>query len=378
MEVRKESNGLKNSMVTREELAIINRFTKRALKEDEVYTFAVRLCDGERFPRATLEELAELFVGKSGIFDHEWTARGQAARIYRTEIVEEAGVCSQGEGRCYLKGYAYMLRGGANDALIEEIEGGIKREVSVGCSVERRVCSICGGDIGTCAHRKGEKYGGKVCCAELTNAQDAYEWSFVAVPAQPRAGVLKRCGGEENGTLKALVKRRGSRANQKELETLEQQAALGKRYLSELRGEVKRLVLVCEQEADGAAIEKLAAKLDEEELREMERLYRVKAAKKLGLKEVPAIVADDLTDEQVKAFRLADNKVAEQTEWDYALLADELDEILGIDMEDFGFSFSEEDVEVVEDAPVIEPKKDPVTKLGDMWKMGGASSTVRR
>ena len=42
MEVRKESNGLKNSMVTREELAIINRFTKRALKEDEVYTFAVR------------------------------------------------------------------------------------------------------------------------------------------------------------------------------------------------------------------------------------------------------------------------------------------------------------------------------------------------
>ena len=47
MEVRKESNGLKNSMVTREELAIINQFTKRALKEDEVYTFAVRLCDNE-------------------------------------------------------------------------------------------------------------------------------------------------------------------------------------------------------------------------------------------------------------------------------------------------------------------------------------------
>ena len=71
MEVRKESNGLKNSMVTREELAIINQFTKRALKEDEVYTFAVRLCDnevdrdGERFPRATLEELAA-FLTTSG------------------------------------------------------------------------------------------------------------------------------------------------------------------------------------------------------------------------------------------------------------------------------------------------------------------------
>ena len=229
MEVRKESNGLKNSMVTREELAIINQFTKRALKEDEVYTFAVRLCDnevdrdGERFPRATLEELAELFVGKSGIFDHEWTAKGQAARIYRTEIVEEEGVCSQGEGRCYLKGYAYMLRGGENDALIAQIEGGIKKEVSVGCSVERCVCSICGEDINTCAHKKGEVYGGKVCCAELVNAQDAYEWSFVAVPAQPRAGVLKRCGGEDAGTLKTLVKRRGSRANQRELESLEKQ-----------------------------------------------------------------------------------------------------------------------------------------------------------
>lgn len=98
---------------------------------------------------------------------------------------------------------------------------------------------------------------------------------------------------------------------------------------------------------------------------------RYKAAKKLGLKEVPAIVADDLTDEQVKAFRMADNKVAEQAEWDIDLLGEELSDILDIDMEDFGFSFSEEDVEVVEDAPVIEPKKDPVTKLGDMWKMGG-------
>lgn len=98
---------------------------------------------------------------------------------------------------------------------------------------------------------------------------------------------------------------------------------------------------------------------------------RYKAAKKLKLKEVPTISADNLTDEQVKAFRLADNKVAEQAEWDIDLLGEELSDILDIDMEDFGFSFSEEDVEVVEDAPVIGPKKDPVTKLGDMWKMGG-------
>lgn len=64
---------------------------------------------------------------------------------------------------------------------------------------------------------------------------------------------------------------------------------------------------------------------------------RLASAKELGLEEVPCIVADDLSDEQVKAFRLADNKVAEMAEWDYDLLNMELDDIVGIDMEDFGF-----------------------------------------
>ena len=69
---------------------------------------------------------------------------------------------------------------------------------------------------------------------------------------------------------------------------------------------------------------------------------RYKAAKKLKLQEVPCIVADDLTEEQVKAFRLADNKVAEKSEWDFDLLGDELDDILNIDMNDFGFDFEYE------------------------------------
>ena len=69
---------------------------------------------------------------------------------------------------------------------------------------------------------------------------------------------------------------------------------------------------------------------------------RYKAAKKLGLDVVPCVVADDLTDEQIKAYRLADNKVAELAEWDIDLLGDELDEIFDIDMSDFGFDLSEE------------------------------------
>lgn len=105
---------------------------------------------------------------------------------------------------------------------------------------------------------------------------------------------------------------------------------------------------------------------------------RYKAAKKLGLKEVPVIIADDLTEEQVKAFRLADNKVGELATWDADLLGEELSDILDLDMEDFGFSFDDDDPEVIEDNPEIEPKKDPVTKIGDMWKMGGALPFMRR
>lgn len=64
---------------------------------------------------------------------------------------------------------------------------------------------------------------------------------------------------------------------------------------------------------------------------------RYKAAKELGMKEVPCIVADDLTEEQVKAFRLADNKVSEKASWDFDLLELELSEIDGFDMGDLGF-----------------------------------------
>jgi len=64
---------------------------------------------------------------------------------------------------------------------------------------------------------------------------------------------------------------------------------------------------------------------------------RFKAAKKLNLKQVPVTVADNLTDEQVKAYRLADNKTGELADWDVDMLDGELNDILNIDMEDFGF-----------------------------------------
>ena len=73
---------------------------------------------------------------------------------------------------------------------------------------------------------------------------------------------------------------------------------------------------------------------------------RLLAAKSLGMSEVPCIMADDLTDDQIRAFRLADNKVGEFAEWDMDLLGDELDAIADacdIDMGDFGFDLSDDE-----------------------------------
>lgn len=72
---------------------------------------------------------------------------------------------------------------------------------------------------------------------------------------------------------------------------------------------------------------------------------RYKASKKLGLEEVPCIIAEDLTDEQIKAFRLADNKVSEKAKWNKDLLMAEIMD-LNIDMSEFGFEEEKEEEEV--------------------------------
>lgn len=90
---------------------------------------------------------------------------------------------------------------------------------------------------------------------------------------------------------------------------------------------------------------------------------RYKAAKKLGMETVPCIVADDLTEEQIKAFRLADNKVAEKAVWDFELLGTELEELFEFNMSDFGFLQGEDitldvnDEDFMQDTEVTKEKK---------------------
>ena len=257
-------------MLTKEELDQINRFSKAELTADQVYTFSVRLCDNEvdrdfeRFGTEDLKRLGELFLGKSGIFDHQWSAKGQTARIYRTEIIREPGtVTAAGDEYRWLKGWAYLMRTEKNQELITEIEGGIKKEVSVGCSMGQSVCSICGAENGACGHVKGQMYDGKLCFMELRDPRDAYEWSFVAVPAQPRAGVVKRFGTEEP-----------------ELRMLRKRAEMGQRYMMALRREVVRLAMLADGTLDGNAFAKAAGRLDEAELLELRDAYEAQIAKK--------------------------------------------------------------------------------------------------
>ena len=98
---------------------------------------------------------------------------------------------------------------------------------------------------------------------------------------------------------------------------------------------------------------------------------RYKACEKLGINEVPCIIADDLTEEQIKAFRLADNKVAEIATWDFEKLELELS-TLEMDMELFGFESYEDDEpqEVAEDDYEVEVPEEPKAKYGDVYQLG--------
>lgn len=99
---------------------------------------------------------------------------------------------------------------------------------------------------------------------------------------------------------------------------------------------------------------------------------RLKAAQKLGLETVPVIVADDLTPEQVKAFRLADNKVGEIATWNDEMLAIELGELAEIDfdMMEFGFEIEEEKEVIEDEAFDTTPPEEPTSKLGDIYQLG--------
>lgn len=190
------------------DIGVINRYALREMTPDEVFCFSAVLCnnqpdrDDERFADAALYRMAELFVGKPGVVGHEWSGEMSSARIYR------AGVKSKGT-LLELQADIYIPRIPALGGLISKIDSGIIKEVSVACEMGKRHCSICGSPFGwdQCekGHIKGEVYEGEKCLKILDDPKDAFEFSFVSVPAQPGAGIVKRYAGKAESALRYLI-----------------------------------------------------------------------------------------------------------------------------------------------------------------------------
>lgn len=191
--------------VTDKELSKINKLTLEPLKAEDVFIFKLAMCDNEIdrtsevFPLSSLKKMQKLFVGKTMIKDHMRRSDNQVARIYDTELqASEFEVTKTNEVYTQLVAHCYMLATDANKDLIADIKGGIKKEVSVGLRINKAICSICGTDNAKqwCKHYPGQEYESKTCHFSLEDPKDAYEVSFVAVPAQPRAGTTKNYGGK--------------------------------------------------------------------------------------------------------------------------------------------------------------------------------------
>lgn len=277
----------------KEDMEAINRYTRRAYEPEEVYTFSLVLCDNEvdrdfeRFSVESLEKLRELFLGKTCIFDHERKSANQTARIYHTRLEEQAGKITQaGETLVQLAAKAYLPRTEGNKETIELIESGILKEVSVSCSVKRGICSICGKE--RCGHQKGKVYGGKVAHTILTEPTDAYECSFVAVPAQRGAGVIKSAQVEKllQGCDAGGVMLSKSQAQEigRRFQALSEKARWGEKYRRELEQGVLKYSAIAQPDMPRHVMEAAVKVLDIEELAAMERTYSRMAEKALPLR----------------------------------------------------------------------------------------------
>ena len=280
---------------TAEELELINTYTRRTLTAGEVYVFTVVLCDndvdrdGERFTVESLFALEKLFVGKTGIFDHNPSAKNQTARIISCKVENVASrTTATGDEYFCLKARAYLPRTEGNSELIAALDSGIVKEVSVGCAVGKILCSVCGDDIGMCPHRKGETYGGKLCCGELTEPYDAYEWSFVAVPAQKNAGVTKTAYGKEidmEGIMKKLSRGQSATFSDRDckklleyIDSLKQSAKDGVYYRDSLTTEVLRLSAAVQPGISRETMESVTKGMSVAQLKEFKNAFEKQRA----------------------------------------------------------------------------------------------------
>ncbi len=285
--------------VPQDELELINKHTLVPLAADEVFCFTVTLCDNEidrdteRFSAAALKAMAPMFIGKTGIADHNMKAENQSCRIYRTWVEESTEKnSSSGESYTELKARVYMPKTPGCEELMAKIKAGINKETSVGCSMGRYTCSICGTDLkkAACKHRKGEMYSGKLCHTVLEEPLDAYEFSFVAVPAQPNAGVTKAFEAADTMLPEEILNKAAgcdcvtlsidafSQLTQK-ISNLELLAQDAKCYRSELEKQVMRLGAMAVPSLATEDFEGICKALTSAQLLSLQKAFEEKAAK---------------------------------------------------------------------------------------------------
>jgi phage head maturation protease len=178
-----------------EDYALIQELLPSEVPKGDIFVYCSKLCDNkvdrqkEFFSSGALEQLKEKFVGVTGLFNHDWKSDNQHSRIYKTELVTDTSKKNESyEPYSYIVGFAYTLNTPENQRFIRDVKSGILKEVSIGFEHESLTPIVL--DDGKEVKR-------------IDSVSDVYEWSFVAVPSQRHAGVVKSFTPEQEvGTMK--------------------------------------------------------------------------------------------------------------------------------------------------------------------------------
>lgn len=184
-----------NDDITQEDLDKINQFTIKPVTKDEIRVYNALLIDDQvtrnstHYPKEFQKTILSLPAGEGNFIgapfllgegeDHQEVASAQIGRIFDAKQVVDK------EGHYGVLGKIYMLKEG-NEAIIKDIDSGIKKEISISTKVEMPICSICHQDIRTCDHKKGQEG----CHVTMTGKGFAAEVSLVAVPGSDQAKIL--------------------------------------------------------------------------------------------------------------------------------------------------------------------------------------------
>ena len=146
-----------------ETLSAINAFSLKPLARGDVAIFTLDLCNDQidhhfsRFPIEELNRINDLVVGRPMCERHDTHGELPRGTFFRSRLwQEENGITS-------VRPDVYVLRTAGNADFIENIEGGVYRETSIGFAFELPECSVCGKDVRTCDHIPGQTYAGKMC-----------------------------------------------------------------------------------------------------------------------------------------------------------------------------------------------------------------------